>query len=107
MTDEELSELEECIDSYCRAAMNRGYRIQPGNTVLGKECCPMGAVLICKGKPHGLLQQAANALGLSRFDCVEFAYGFDGRGLFGSVRNPMYAMGTRFRERVLAGDYAR
>lgn len=99
MTDEELSELEEFIDMQCKVAVSEGRDIMFGVTYDHMSCCPIGAAARrCN------LTSAAVELGVTQEFAENFAWAFDRDT---DYAGPDYAMGRRFRERVLAGEYSK
>jgi hypothetical protein len=79
MNDENLQELKRRLQHYCDMARRNGYRVHPG--VMGKCCCPFGAML-GKGRPTRAQRWPCSddiekALGINVADARAFMNGFD------------------------------
>lgn len=99
-TDEELTELECVIDTYCQESVARGkpLRVRPSMDAW----CPLWAVVGYVGTTDGMRK-----LGLEpNTEHNGFWHGFDGWKQTDEDEPDLYAMGQRFRERTLAGEYS-
>lgn len=101
-TPEELSEMEEFIDQRCKEAAAEGFKIAPHVTYADGQCCPIGAVtreerdVIEKTFGWHIDQTDAFMRGFDDDPPPEYRYDPD-----------LFAMGRRFRERALAGEYVK
>lgn len=96
-TDEELTELECVIDTYCRESAANGRPVR----ALGSLWCPLYAVAGDTDTAMGMAK-----LGLVRGSEDDgFWLGFDGSVCEDGYGSVLHAMGRRFRERTLAGEY--
>ena len=108
-SDEQLTDLETVIDLACKSASaQRG--IMPGVTVSPGMCCPMGAVIVTAGivtsRLAPKLRTARQLLGITENEVYSFVGGFDGAADFWGADEDLIAMGRRFRERLIAGEYS-
>lgn len=107
-SEEELTELECVIDDYVIAAVADGFRIKANPSDC--DTCVLAAVgRMNPGGRAGWLRGGAS-LGLKSNEQVSLAWGFDGATRVAEHDDfvpEMFAMGQRFRERVLAGEYRR
>lgn len=78
MTDEELSELAECLEDACRGRILAGFHDR--RTVYGvRSCCPLGAaVFAVDGSNYPNPKCAAQILGIPEQIGWSIARGFDG-----------------------------
>lgn len=104
MNVDQLSEMEEYIDSEIREATGRGFRIRAESPPSSKWCA-LAAVAF--SRHIGNWTDASVALGMDQDESVSFAWGFDGNQPGENVVPDLFAMGARFRERVIAGEYKR
>jgi hypothetical protein len=102
MTDDEISELAECLWDACAEAERDGLIVCPANHhARERGCCPFGAAL---GKPYPTADEAAASLGLSPDAAVDFTSAFDigDRSVWAS--RGMTDLGIRFRAQALSGE---
>jgi len=95
MTDEQLSELAECLADACR-----GKRLRPFNArdMFGPSCCPLGALI---GDQYPNPGHVANATSIPSEITYGIARGFDGDGqvsVGGTIDPRAFALGRLFRE---------
>lgn len=96
MTDDEVSELAECLWDACAEAEKHGKRVGPRLACAPPlPVCPLEALT---GEYN--LPTAASLAGLSRRQVDEFGAGFDS----GHDGNPLKDLGCRFREQALSGE---
>ena len=102
LTDDELSELAECLDDACAEAIRKGKRIQPCDDANFHEtnCCPFGALMgFAYPFPH--LVSAYFALPLQTVE--DFMGGFDVGDPSRKIKSAAFQLGRYFRERYVTG----
>lgn len=109
LSDDELSELAECLEDACQERIRQGYRIAPPNAqVDAGECCPLGALLLQPevGMPaHPAAATVSSRTGLPWLIAASFMAGFDEtcRPSSASWARKAVALGRMFREKYVSG----
>jgi hypothetical protein len=103
MDDEELSELAECLEDACQAAVRRGRCVSQYR--LMDNCCPLGALI--NGNRHlgfpGALR-TAEVTGIDFGTALGFMAGFDGATCPPAGESRAFAIGRLFREKYVGAD---
>lgn len=97
LSDDELSELAECIEHACQEAIGDGVFIRPGGEPRGPDCnCPLGALAHTR---YPWPSEASRATGLHEQTAASFMLGYDGAGDAFACDRGAYDLGRQFRER--------
>lgn len=97
MTDEELSELAECLEDACQARIAEGKRIGP--TQMGDRMCPLGALLNSPLVPFPGAYRVEKETRIPCSVASGFINGFDGHQVYPGDNLAAFNLGRSFRER--------
>lgn len=105
LSDDEVSDLSECLWDACKEAERAGTRVTIRLLVMSKTCCPFGALLGGEGFPGPTT--VANETGIPREDVLEFMKGFawPTPELPDSELRPMTELGFLFRKQSEAEGF--
>ena len=92
MTDDEISELAECLEDACQQSA-----VPVSRTGKGDCCCPFGAMAIWPRNPMAYV--VARSTGLAVEDARAFIHGYDGLSRSRTDDPRLYALGKQFAER--------